>query len=1386
MNAKLAFTTLLVALLLVSLSVLLSPVLTIAAPPPLTHTSTSTIATSTAKTATPLSKNNNQKNAIDSLVAAPDLIVESIVYSPTNPAVSQGTTITVTVKNQGGEAASGFYVHLYIDPADEPPISTTTYTSRTYWGVPLNPGSSFKWVRTNQTFAVSGTHRIYAWVDRDNQIAESNENNNQKSVNIFVGSSSGADGYEPDNTCAQASSITTDGAEQLHNLYPVPDQDWVKFSATAGVLYRVQALADGADADLSIELYSTCDGEPSFGSGAEFEFTPPADGTYYLKIEHTQDTYGSDTTYRLKVTTQNNCAGFYEPNDTCNMAKDIAVNGVSQTHNFCRKDDTDWSRFPVQAGSVYRISASNIGADANAQLSLYGNCQEVSFGSGQQHIDFPASYNGFVFVKIENQPGTLYGSNTEYHLQVSRINGCNTDAFEMDDTPVDASTLNLGGTGQTHNICPAGDVDWAKFQATAGLTYTMETLNLGSKGDTKMCLYNADGTTRLICDDDNGAGYGSRITWVAPSTGNYMLRVQHYDAGMAGDDTQYDLRVFTGICQTDHYETDNSRSEASSITVDGSTRDHNFCPKGDVDWTSFDISTPGNYIIETVNLGVEADTVIELYDTAGNFIASNDDGDNGTASRLYHNFSTAGTYYVKVRPYNAFRYGSGTKYSLKIYPGTPTPPTATPTPTLTPTATPTPPPSQVQTIILYNRDRTAALYGSATADQLTNKLYALARHTQVKGDVILLNNNATVKSAYTDWVSHLNDVDKANQVSAAIRSLIMNYLQQHKDVKYIVLVGDDRLLPFRRVIDNTPNEKFREHRYAKADSNNPTGAALQANYFLSDDYYADRQPTPFNERELYIPDLAIGRLIESPTEIMAFIDNFLLSPVTTVNKALITGYDFVQDVGSGNCQDWQANIGNNQVDCTLIGSMWSANDYRNKQLHASPPFKIQSINGHANHYMEGVPNQNEQSINATEIAGATSDLSGALIYTLGCHSGLNVPPSNTLGPIDLAQAFAQKKANYVANTGYGWGGHGQIVLSEKLIRFYNQELVKSSSSDVAIGDALKIAKQRYYQQHQKFTGYDEKILEELTLYGLPMYRLHTGTNRAVSTGNDFPSVDLTANLPGSFGNETVMSGTINIQLTGALGADQVMTKVDDNDGSYYTLDGHYHATTGQPVQPLFFIDITSGGQTARSVVFRGGSYEALSNFNPLILSPVNDYLTQTTEISLDADNGWFPATPLGLQNQEDYSNLVVQMGQYNTGSQEARLYNDMQVDLYYSTSSDRNAPEITVVDGLYDQNTGEVEVKVGAIDDASGIQTVIVVYNDPSNLMEKSLSLHFDTDMHKWVGSFPGTPTTDYWVQAIDGAGNKTEATNKGVHFTPGEKPAEGSFHTVYLPLVIK
>jgi hypothetical protein len=683
-------------------------------------------------------------------------------------------------------------------------------------------------------------------------------------------------------------------------------------------------------------------------------------------------------------------------------------------------------------------------------------------------------------------------------------------------------------------------------------------------------------------------------------------------------------------------------------------------------------------------------------------------------------------------------------------------------------------------LILVNRARLAQLYSESEATQVMSKLGELANHAQVRGEVIRLDNNAAVSAAYAAWTSDQGSVDKANHLAAAIRSVVMTYLQQRSGIEYLVLVGDDRALPMRRILDMTP--RVSENSYKHTDVNHPTGAALKANYYLSDDYYGDREPTTGNGGELLIPDLAVGRLIESPSEIMSQIDAFLANPLTVVDNILVSGYDFVQDVAVQDCDDWEQEFGMSKVDCSLIGETWTGAAFRALQLRTASPFKVQSISGHAAHYAEGVPVGS--ATQAQDVVDAALDLSGGLLYTPGCHAGLNVPPNNADNPVDLPQAFTSKGANYIGNTGYGWGMRSDIGLSEKVMRLYTRALLQGAKA--SMGKALSTAKALYYQQDQDFSGYDEKVMQQVVFYGLPMYELETGAALS-GPGNDFPGVDFEPVVPSSpLGDETVVTGSVTIDFRQA----QNLSLSETSDGDYYVLNGSMHAVPGQPIQPLHFGDVTAPELPARDALVLGASFQVEQGFDPVVAVAYNEYDTGNVEPTLENPLGLYPPMPVSIREHGGRSSLVTQLGQYDAASGELLLMQDVQLEIYYSTDADQLSPEATVIDGIAPLGSNRVEVKVGAVD-ASGIERAVVSYIEDVNESVKqlrSIDLGFDGTMRKWTGWFRGDTNSRYLVQIVDKAGNITTATNKGQYYTPGQVEATGGCvgHCVYLPVVLR
>jgi len=141
------------------------------------------------------------------------------------------------------------------------------------------------------------------------------------------------DPHEPDDTCNEASSITTDGSVQFHTFHIPGDEDWVSFQVVSGTEYLVEALTPvTSTADIVLEIYDACAALPVDSQGYVFspdvrlQFKAPSTGIYYLHLfNQYSDVAGTDVAYHLSVRALGDeptpgalvlVAGRYRPNDS--------------------------------------------------------------------------------------------------------------------------------------------------------------------------------------------------------------------------------------------------------------------------------------------------------------------------------------------------------------------------------------------------------------------------------------------------------------------------------------------------------------------------------------------------------------------------------------------------------------------------------------------------------------------------------------------------------------------------------------------------------------------------------------------------------------------------------------------------------------------------------------------------------------------------------------------------------------------------------------------------------------------------------------------------------------------------------------------------------------
>jgi len=686
----------------------------------------------------------------------------------------------------------------------------------------------------------------------------------------------------------------------------------------------------------------------------------------------------------------------------------------------------------------------------------------------------------------------------------------------------------------------------------------------------------------------------------------------------------------------------------------------------------------------------------------------------------------------------------------------------------------------VQTLILLDRARLEQLWpGDATISPLVAGLSELAAHPDVSGTLVELDTYPAVNAAFALWDAEPGNPLAANYVAATLKSLIYRLAPAYPNLEYLVLVGDDRVIPYRRIRDEAllSNERL----YAGIAYTPRISESLHLRYFLSDDYYAGLLPLPWKGRELYLPQLGIGRLVESPAEMLVAVNAFLAHPEIGPETALVTGYDFlsdqanrIADVSSAHGLDVE----------TLIGDAWTADDLRPTLL--ADPRDLGSLNAHFQHDCL-LAADGATDVCAGELTG-TVDYDGALAFSVGCHSGLNVADDESASlqtGTDWAQAFLRQGATFVGNTGYGYGDSDLVAYSERLMTQFAEELAYWPGGEPqTVGQALLHAKQRYFGSvaADTWSAYDEKVMAEATLYGLPMLhvRLPSGTT----------------DPPGGVSLQAAVSagevGTTHLDLA-------FFYEQHDLDalGAYYTISGstEVHAVSGRPVLPQTGVNVEAPGTFAHGALLVGGTFVDEDGFDPLISRVVTDHVAAGDDVELSFPmQEWYPAQ-MGTVNRflsidgVSHERLVLVPGQFRATTDAVqtvgvhRRYTELAFEVYHAPyeATDFQAPTIWAVEVAASVNGARFRVR--AEDESGPLMRVVVLYRRPEVNTWSMLDLACDPGTGWAAGEVKGFDGPIYYLaQAVDATGNVALALDHGQAFSG----VVAHRNSLYLPTVLR
>ena len=755
--------------------------------------------------------------------------------------------------------------------------------------------------------------------------------------------------------------------------------------------------------------------------------------------------------------------------------------------------------------------------------------------------------------------------------------------------------------------------------------------------------------------------------------------------------------------------------------------------------------------------------------------------------------AAGGTYLIQVTGYNGVT--SNQPYMLRVVEDTPvdtscpsfgSQPAQDTTGALLPTPSGT---NDTRSLILVNTQQMAHEYGATNTQNLLTKLTDFASRADVAGIVVPVDRDPSVVHAYNVWNSDPCDTQAADGVVNAVNALVRSYVSGGSAPRAtsVVLIGADSQLPMFRTPDLTLSSN--ESGYADSDvgtpASNPLSAAQRHGDMLTDDAYGSLRPVSWLDRALYLPDLAVGRLVETPGEIGAQLDQFVSAGgALTPSSAVTTGYDFLAD----GAHAVDSALGGDSIAArsTLIDDPGATAAWTRSQLVSAlfasgttPAPYVDSVNAHFDHNRalpsagNATGTQNDL-FTVADVDANTGRIAGRLLFSMGCHAGLNVP-DDYVGPgtqmaRDWAQTFANEKAIWVANTGFGLGDTDTVALSEQLMRLFAQRLDGSMSA----GQALQFAKQAYFGSLGAYGVYDEKALEEVVYYGLPMWRVGGARWDPPASGATAAPVP-TPGPAAASGDPAAANATkqaVADSFTGLAATDitinPTFARNDTARGSFWSIGGETQVTHYRPIQPRTSVGVDPpAGQYAHGSVITSLSSQDVTGVNPVFARPTVDLSSHEPEASFS--NTTFPTqfealttfdTPTGPATR-----LVMVPGQFfsdatsTDGTQ--RKFTSMTSRVIYSSSSNFTPPAITRALSSY--AGGSVTFSVTAFgQNGANIARAFVLFHTPGSGTWQRVELPSAGGGLFQASAVVSSPTIEWFAQLVDSDGNSATTDDKG------------------------
>ncbi|MQQ08315.1 S8 family serine peptidase [Epibacterium sp. SM1979] len=498
------------------------------------------------------------------------------------------------------------------------------------------------------SFNASGTYFISA-----GSYADGGEGDYRVTVEELSG-----DGADIPTDTSTESEITI-GGSVVSDLGFEGDRDWHRATLVAGHTYEIEVEGVGSDAlgDTYLRVYNgqssllAQDDDGGDGLNSRLLFNAGNGGDFYFSVGAYAD--GGTGGYEISLVDTGASDDFAGDSSTTGRLTTSVDGEIEQV------GDTDWFAYRVQNGGIYQFDArgastsdGTLGDPVLAIRDEYGNLLGYNDDGGDglnSQAVFSATYSGTVYVEVSGYGSTSIGT---YELDAQVLSNGDDDHGDA----IDPSLLLLDADEFVFGeIEEEGDVDFFRLELDAGGIYDLFARGAptsdGSLNDPIMALFDTDGDV-LVFNDDGGTGLNALIEdFEADNSGTYYLGVGGYGGNNSGTYTIGYTQTGSNASNDDFGQSAGSAGAlASGSSITGTLEE-----AGDRDWIAVNLLGGREYEVDlrgvASNSGTLVDPYLNVYDSSGSFLGSNDDGGLGLESSLSFVAPSTDVFYFEAAAY---------------------------------------------------------------------------------------------------------------------------------------------------------------------------------------------------------------------------------------------------------------------------------------------------------------------------------------------------------------------------------------------------------------------------------------------------------------------------------------------------------------------------------------------------------------------------------------------------------------------------------------------------------------------------------------------------------------------------------------------------------------